>query len=87
MNYGKVIFEQKEYTLTSNADYTNRLLNGPRNYHEASEGQKYFFEMSADAVDSEGNEYTVYWIFDDVMGEETPLDNFDYDDVDRVEEK
>jgi hypothetical protein len=79
-------FEGKEIELTSEAEYTNRLLNSAyTNYHEAEEGEEFSFEMSAQGIDEEGNEVVVYWIFEDVKGDQKELDEFDYDEVDRVE--
>lgn len=85
MNYGEVEFEGRQLKLTEQAELTSRLLDNLTNYHEASEGEKYFFEMSAQAVGSNGNEYTVYWIFSDTKGSEAELDSHDYDDYDRIE--
>jgi hypothetical protein len=86
-NYGTVEFEGMEYTLTTDADFTSRMLEHSNNYNDVLEGENYDFEMAADAVDSKGKEYKVYWIFTDVKGEDAKeLDSFDYDKVDRVEE-
>lgn len=80
-------FNGKTYTLTTDADFTGRLLEGGyTNYHEDNE--EYDFEMSARATDAEGNKYTVYWLFTDIKGEsEKELDSFDYYDINRVVEK
>ena len=76
-------FNGKTYTLTTDADFTGRLLEGGyTNYHEDNE--EYDFEMSARATDAEGNKYTVYWIFN-CDDNERELDSYDYDDIDRVE--
>ena len=86
-NYGEVEFEGKEYQLTGEADFVSRILPGNRNYHDVGEGEKYEFEMSAPAIDTEGNTYAIYWIFEGIKGENDPeLDSYDYDKVDRVEE-
>lgn len=84
--YGTVKFNGCEYALTSDADHTNRLLPGNYiNFVDAAEGDAYDFEMSADAIDSEGNQYTVYWLFEGIKGEgDHELDSYDYSDVDRV---
>lgn len=87
MKYGTVDFEGKTYNLKAQADFTNRVIpHIPNNFNDVENGEAFRFEMSAPAVDEEGNEYIVYWIFEDVKGDERELDSFDYDDVDRVEE-
>lgn len=85
-NFGEVEFEGREYTLTDQADHTNRLL-PVGGYNDPYDDGSYDFEMSAPAVDEDGNEYTVYWIFRtqyDDDGDPFPLDGYDYDAVDRV---
>lgn len=82
--FGTVEFKGKTYWLKAQAEMTNRLMQNA--YHEASEGEEYEFEMSSDATDEEGNEYVVYWVFEDIKGEEIELDMYDYSDVDRVEQ-
>lgn len=79
-------FNGKSYTLTTDADFTNGVLNYPKNYNDVEEGEEFDFEMSASATDEEGNRYTVYWIFSDIKGDQKELDSFDYDNIDRVEE-
>ena len=86
IDYGTVKFEGKEYILISQADFTNRLFNHMSNYHQVDDGEEFEFEMSAQAVDIEGNKYTVYWRFTDVKGDQKELDTFDYSVADRVEE-
>lgn len=84
-NYGTVVFEGKEFMLTGETDFTNRLLDGSfTNFHEATDGEDFDFEMSAPGVDAEGNEVVVYWIFSDVKNEQKELDEHDYDNVNRV---
>ena len=81
-------FKGKSYTLTTEADFTNGVLNYPKNYNDVEQGEEFDFEMSASAVDAEGNKYTVYWLFTDIKGEsEKELDSFDYYDINRVVEK
>lgn len=84
--FGTTTFDGKTYTLTSAADYTSRLLpGGYTNYVDAENGEKYEFEMIASAVDEDGVECTVYWIFSDTKGDEDPLDTYDYSTADRVQ--
>ena len=71
--YGSVEYEGKKYILTDYAEPTSRLL--PDCQHDC-------FEMFAPAIDAEGNDYVVYWIFEDDGRE---LDMYDYDNVDRIE--
>jgi len=83
--FGAVTCNGKTYTLTSEADFTSRWLPGEyTNYVDATQGDEYDFEMSASAVDEDGNECTVYWIFSDTKGEEAELDTFDYSVAERV---
>lgn len=84
--YGEVIHSERYYALVDQADYTNRLLpSGYTNYNDAKDGEPYDFEMSANAIDRNGNEYTAYWMFEGIKGEDDPeLDTYDYDDIDRV---
>lgn len=84
--FGIVEFEDKKYILTSQADHTNRLLPYQKNYHEVEENEEFDFEMSAGAVDENGNEFIIYWIFSDIKGNEAELDSFDYNNINRIEE-
>ena len=52
--YGSIEHGGKKYILTDYADPTGRVL--PDHQHNC-------FEMSAPAVDEEGNEYILHWIF------------------------
>jgi len=83
-NYGEVEFNGQEYQLTGSADFTSSLMPFMP-FHEAGEGDEYCFEMSAPAIDKDGNEYSVYWEFEAIKGEEKELDEYDYDNVARVE--
>lgn len=86
---GTVTFGGREYALTSQADHTNRLLQGGyTNYNDASDGEAYDFEMSAGAIDMDGREYVVYWLFAGRKGEDDyDLDSYDYSAADRVVER
>lgn len=86
-NFGTVEFEGKEYTLTGDADFTNRVLPGNCNINDVQDGEEYQFEMSVPAVDEQGKEYKVTWIFWKVKGQDDwELDSLDYDKVYSVEE-
>lgn len=82
-NYGTTQREGKTIILDSDADFTSRLM--PHlPYHEAEEGDTYFFEMSANGHDEQGNNCTVYWEFEAVKGEEPELDTYDYSVATRI---
>ena len=84
--FGTTTCDGKKYTLTRDADYTSRLLpGGYTNYVDAAEGDEYDFEMGASAVDEDGNECTVYWIFSATKGDVAELDAYDYSIADRVQ--
>lgn len=42
---------------------------GYTNYVDADDGEAYDFEMSANAVDKDGVEHVVYWLFEGVKGD------------------
>jgi hypothetical protein len=71
--YGSVEYGGKKYILTDYAEPTSRVL---------ADHQRDYFELSAPAIDEEGNECILYWIFEDDGRE---LDMYDYDNIDRVE--
>jgi len=79
-------FKGKTYTLTTDADFTGRVLEGGyTDYSTRENGENYDFEMSASAEDKEGNEYIIYWIFT-CEDDEAELDSYDYDIIDRIVE-
>lgn len=71
--YGSVEHEGKTYVAIEQATLTSRLL---------PDHLKDCIELSAGAIDEEGNEYVVYWVFKD---DGRDLDMYNYTDVDRVE--
>lgn len=81
--FGTVEYQDETYTLTQVADYSNRVF--PGWFGDAQEGEAYTTEFSAKALDDDGNEYQVYWMFDTVKGEE-PADNgnWPWDEVARI---
>jgi hypothetical protein len=80
--FGIVETEGKKYTLTGQALETNRDL-GPFGYNNRDQNDgKYNFEMSAPAIDENGNTYHVYWIF--LCTDDRDLDQYDYSMVDRI---
>jgi len=94
-DYGTVNFNGITYTLTSQAEMTNRLINNiSNNYNDVDDGEEYQFELSASAEYDDGNPEnenlttgTIYWVFTGTKGENDPeLDSYNYDDVDRFVE-
>lgn len=81
--YGTVTHNGVSYTLIDVADMSSRLM-PYKPYHEAEEGDEYEFEMTANAVDDDGNLYQVAWIFEAVKGDEPELDSYDYGTPDKV---
>jgi ribosome maturation factor RimP len=82
-DYGTTQHEGKTIILDDQADFTSRLM-PYLPYHEAGEGDTYYFEMSAPGHDEAGNDCTVYWEFAAVKGEERELDTYDYSNAIRV---
>jgi len=78
-NYGVVEYEGKKYILTEQAEYNNSVIPGNDEEHGAGN----LFGMQARAIDPFGNNCTVYWIFEEEEGWD--MDQYDYDNVDRVE--
>ncbi|MEL3959359.1 hypothetical protein NST17_19590 [Caldifermentibacillus hisashii] len=86
MNFGTVEFEGKVFNLLEEADLTNRVLGGVyTDYNDASDEEVYHFEMKAKAIDQDGKECVIYWIFQDAKGHAKELDEFDYTLVNRIE--
>ena len=80
----KVNFEGKTYTLVNDAYETDRHLNYPKNLQDVEEGEEYDFEMECEAVDDDGNEYKVRWIFSAIKGDDLDLSDYDYSTPDYV---
>lgn len=81
--FGTVVFDGNEYTLTAQADYTNRVF--PGWFGDAEEGDSYITEFSCPAVDAAGNIYEVTWQFNVTKGEELLPENHEWSDVASVE--
>ena len=78
----QINFNGKNYTLTTEAVTTDRLLPYPKNYHEVKMNEEFDFEMIAKAVDGNGVRYEVTWIFSAIKGEEADnYDNYDFDNI------
>ena len=75
-DFGTVQFENKTYFLKEDAEFTGRCLSQPY--------QDTHFEMSCNAEDENKNKFIVYWIFEN--DEEKLLEDYDFDNVDRVVE-
>lgn len=86
--FGTVVYEGKEYKLTSYAEPTSRLLPSCYvNYHEAEEGEAYDFEMSATAEDEFCNKFVVTWILEGKKGEDDPsYEDMDFSYADDIEQ-
>lgn len=79
-NFGTINQDGNEYTLTQEADYSNRVF--PGWYGDAQEGESYTAEFSAAAVDANGDTHRVYWQFDEVKGQErADAGSYDWSDV------
>jgi hypothetical protein len=79
--WGSVTHNGKKYILREQAECTSRLL------PDHLEG---YFEMSARGYDAQGEDVVVYWMFENVTdedGDPAELDSYDYDDIDRIEER
>lgn len=85
-NYGKTMINGKIYKLTEEAFPTNCILGAPyKDYNDAECGEEYNFEMGAKAVDPDGKECMVYWIFQDIKcDEQKDLDDYDYSEADNI---
>ena len=82
MTTQQINFNGKNYTLTTEAVMTGRLLPYPKNYHEVKTGEEFEFEMVAQAADDKGVRYTVTWILSAIRGEEADnYDNYDFDNI------
>ena len=85
--YGVIEYEGKKYILLEEADFTNGVLPGNWNYNDVEAGEEYQFQMKAEAADESGEKlYDVFWIFWEVKGDEKLPEDFDYDNVNHVEE-
>jgi len=67
-DFGTVTFDNVEYTLLEDADYSNRLFHGC--YNDASLGDTYTVELSARAIGPKGGTVMIYWQFPEVKGGE-----------------
>lgn len=67
--------DNKTLTLTADAQLSNRVFAGW--WGDAKDGETYQAEFSAPAKDDQGNEYTVYWQFEAIKGQE-PEDDSNY---------
>ena len=86
MDYGEIEYKDATYQLTEQATLTNRVFTGW--FGDAEEGEEYQAEYKADALSENGYQYTVYWKFPVVKGdEEEDESNYPWEDenIDRVE--
>jgi hypothetical protein len=81
--YGKIKFNNKDYWLVDQAEHGNSLLHGMANYKNPDEDGNYYFDMQCFAIDCNGIEYRITWIFNtekDEDGNSKELDEYDYED-------
>jgi hypothetical protein len=95
--FGEINFEGERYYLQDSAELTSRNLEAQFDRFSQGDNNKYF-EMSATALNNKGDKFTVFWIFEEKHYDDckikhkdqffcecgVPLDNYDYDNVDRV---
>lgn len=84
IDFGTVEFAGKTYKLINQADFSDTCFPSGSNFQDVGEGETYLFEMVARAVDDEGNEYEVSWVFSAIKGEERELDEYDYSVADDI---
>jgi len=86
-SFGTTTVNSIEYSLTTQADFTGRLLPYCQdNFHQVADGETYRFEMSAGATSPDGASGVIYWIFDAIKGNADELDNYNFNVGDRFEE-
>jgi hypothetical protein len=76
-DYGTATFEGETYTLTSDPDLTNRVLN--EYAYQGKDEESDMLEFSARGVDKDGEEVMVYWIHD-VPHELEDMSDLDWSD-------
>jgi len=83
-DFGTVEFDNIEYTLLEDADYSNRLFYG--GFNDADWGEEYIVEFCARAIGPKRKKVMVYWQFPAIKGGE-PEDEggYPWDLVDRVD--
>jgi hypothetical protein len=67
---------------------TDRVLNGQKSWGDIVDGEEYDFEMAQDAVDAANNKCRIYYIYQNIKGEDgKQLDDYSYadGDVSRIE--
>lgn len=86
-NNGNVTHNGVTVRLSDQAELTNRLLpNTQRNYNDVSDGEEYDAEWMANGTTDDGRSARVYWIHTGIKGDgDTPADELDWNNVDRVE--
>ena len=77
--FGDVTIDGKIYSLTEQAELTNRVF--PGWWGDAESGETYTSEWSARAIGPDGEPYEMIWQFEQVKGSEQEPDTLDWDDV------
>lgn len=85
-HFGGVEFEGVRYALTEMAEPTSRTF--PGGWHDASEGDEYWAEYGARAINEAGADFYVTWQFLETKGAETDdASDYDWSNVERVVER
>lgn len=74
-DFGTITYNEVEYRLEEDATLSNRVF--PGWWGDAEEGESYTAEYQARATGPDGNDYMVYWQFEEVKGKE-PEDESNY---------
>jgi hypothetical protein len=82
------IFNTDCMRLDGEAYPTDRVLSGQKSWGDIAYGAEYDFEMAQGAVDVDGNDCRIYYIYQNIKGEGGKhLDDYSYADshIDRIE--
>lgn len=82
----EVEYKDKTYIIEGQSEHSNRLLDIVPNYNNPDENGNYYFEMTDNAIDYEGNEYRAVWIFNTEDIDMEDMSNWDWDKVYNIEE-
>lgn len=75
-------FGGNKYAVTRQAELSNRVF--PGWFGDAAAGEEYTAEWSAPAIGQDGREFRVVWQFDEVKGDESEPDSYDWGDINDV---
>lgn len=77
--FGDVTCEGSTYSLTDQAELTNRVF--PGWVGDVETGESYTSEWAANATGPDGESYQVVWQFEQVKGKEQEPDMLNWNDV------